>query len=626
MGKLVEQTLRTMYQGVSRQPSTVRLPGQVEEAENVLFSVVSGGFSKRPGTQFITAAAQADGETAFHSYERDSAEKYLILITNGVIGVYDGSGTAMTVTYTDSLAYLQSSNPSTDMSFSTIGDTTFISNKSIIVTMSVEGVFDASTMPHQIVRNADGTFTYQQCSTYNPRITTDPAFTATDLVPTPEFVGHGIADITMHRNRLSFVADETVYFSTSGDYTNFWPKTVGQVIDSDPFGRTASSASVNKLRYVVPFRKALFCSADMAQFELSAANALTPTDTTIDIATQYTAEAGCRPIGFRDELYFASRSGDSAVMFEYYYSDTSVGHTANDVLIHASGYIPAPITRLVSDTVTGTILALSGNDRSSIYVYRTFWNGEEKAQSAWCKWTFGTDTVIRNLTNLGGEIYLLLTRGSIMSIEKMSLNGDDKPSNFKYPVRLDGLQLLNGVYDSTDNRTTYTSAYTVTETMQGITDTLTTDQSRSGIRVDPLTVTGSEFTVFGDTTLEPIYFGIPYPMNVELSKQYLREADNETITTGRLQLKRLYLDYKDSAFLQVEVTPYKRTTKTYTFNGSATGQSIQASPDLSSGTFDTPIRTEGSSATIKITNNSYLPCTVTSARWVGFFNEMTRQE
>ena len=193
-------------------------------------------------------------------------------------------------------------------------------------------------------------------------------------------------------------------------------------------------------------------------------------------------------------------------------------------------------------------------------------------------------------------------------------------------MRLDGLQLLNGVYDSTDNRTTYTSAYTVTETMQGITDTLTTDQSRSGIRVDPLTVTGSEFTVFGDTTLEPIYFGIPYPMNVELSKQYLREADNETITTGRLQLKRLYLDYKDSAFLQVEVTPYKRTTKTYTFNGSATGQSIQASPDLSSGTFDTPIRTEGSSATIKITNNSYLPCTVTSARWVGFFNEMTRQE
>ena len=70
MGKLVEQTLRTMYQGVSRQPSTVRLPGQVEEAENVLFSVVSGGFSKRPGTQFITATTHVDGETAFHSYER----------------------------------------------------------------------------------------------------------------------------------------------------------------------------------------------------------------------------------------------------------------------------------------------------------------------------------------------------------------------------------------------------------------------------------------------------------------------------------------------------------------------------------------------------------------------------
>ena len=39
MGKLLEQSIKTLYQGVSRQPDPVRLPGQVEEAENVLFSI-----------------------------------------------------------------------------------------------------------------------------------------------------------------------------------------------------------------------------------------------------------------------------------------------------------------------------------------------------------------------------------------------------------------------------------------------------------------------------------------------------------------------------------------------------------------------------------------------------------
>ena len=110
MGKLVEQTLRTMYQGVSRQPSTVRLPGQVEDAENVMFSVVSGGFSKRPGTQFFAETLLTYSDHAFYSYERDSNEKYLVVIGyNGVanptsssaqatIKVYGSTGTVHTVT------------------------------------------------------------------------------------------------------------------------------------------------------------------------------------------------------------------------------------------------------------------------------------------------------------------------------------------------------------------------------------------------------------------------------------------------------------------------------------------------------------------------------------------------
>ena len=100
MGKLVEQTLRTMYQGVSRQPSTVRLPGQVEDAENVMFSVVSGGFSKRPGTQFFAETLLTYNDHAFYSYERDSNEKYLVVIGyNGVSNPTSSSAQATIKVY-----------------------------------------------------------------------------------------------------------------------------------------------------------------------------------------------------------------------------------------------------------------------------------------------------------------------------------------------------------------------------------------------------------------------------------------------------------------------------------------------------------------------------------------------
>ena len=53
MGKLVEQSIKTMYQGVSRQPDPVRLPGQVEEADNILVSIVTGGIENRPASRHI---------------------------------------------------------------------------------------------------------------------------------------------------------------------------------------------------------------------------------------------------------------------------------------------------------------------------------------------------------------------------------------------------------------------------------------------------------------------------------------------------------------------------------------------------------------------------------------------
>ena len=54
MGRLINQQIDSLYQGVSRQPDPVRLPGQVEEADNVAFSVVTGGVSKRPGMEKVS--------------------------------------------------------------------------------------------------------------------------------------------------------------------------------------------------------------------------------------------------------------------------------------------------------------------------------------------------------------------------------------------------------------------------------------------------------------------------------------------------------------------------------------------------------------------------------------------
>ena len=91
MGKLVEQQIKTLYQGVSRQPDTVRLPGQVQEADNVLVSVVHGGVESRPSSRHISnmSSISASHKPAIYAYARDTAEQYMIVVNNNTIKVFD---------------------------------------------------------------------------------------------------------------------------------------------------------------------------------------------------------------------------------------------------------------------------------------------------------------------------------------------------------------------------------------------------------------------------------------------------------------------------------------------------------------------------------------------------------
>ncbi len=104
MGKLVEQPITTLFQGVSTQPETVRLPGQVGKGFDVVFSVVTGGFESRSGSVHVAELTALAGATnlGVHAYDRDEAEKYIVTIESGDIHVTHIDGTVKTVNIGDS--------------------------------------------------------------------------------------------------------------------------------------------------------------------------------------------------------------------------------------------------------------------------------------------------------------------------------------------------------------------------------------------------------------------------------------------------------------------------------------------------------------------------------------------
>ena len=79
---LTELPIKALFNGVSRQPHNVRLTSQVQEANNTLLSVVTGGFEKRPASQHVLTLSglASSGEWAVHGIDRDSSEQYIIVL------------------------------------------------------------------------------------------------------------------------------------------------------------------------------------------------------------------------------------------------------------------------------------------------------------------------------------------------------------------------------------------------------------------------------------------------------------------------------------------------------------------------------------------------------------------
>lgn len=776
MGQLREQSIPTVFQGVSRQPDSVRFPGQVQDAENVDFSVETGGFSKRLGSRILKklTGVPTDQELGFHLINRDANEKYAVVYWPQNIKVYDLSDLSEKTVNIAAGGTTFLDQPPSEFAYLTAVDFTFIANRTLTVAQSapviqgndrfgvvavkqanidgswtvtvnygvaqsfsgsfttspdgspetnevasflrssldsnkpsadwtierdgsfilikndigtdftisteaplfdssmgvtvdqvqdtldlplkawhdqvvkisqatdLDGVyvrfdaddgtsgtgvwretypwgssinFDQDTMPWALVRNADTTFTFDKLD-WSDKVAGDD-----EAAPPPDFVGEQIEDLIFHRNRFGVIAGETVYFSQAGDYFNFWPDTVTDTLDSDPFGLTNTTSSISKFYFGVPFRRSIFVMADNAQFEVGG-DLLTPTRAVIDLATSYASSTVARPVAVGDELYMVVDTGESSTLLSYVYNESTVSETANDVTKHVKGFVPSPVMELAGEPISGRVDLLSSTTQSALYTHKFYYQGNERVQSAWGRSSF-PDTTIRSIKYLDGKLFMLVVYDGAAYLECVPTL-EDAYQNYDWAPRIDHQQELTGSYDGVADETTWDLGYTPTDPV-AITTNLFPDGSR--MLSLPLTTVGTTVTASGDWSANPVLLGENFDAFVTLSKQYVRNEENASIINGRLQLRNMTVRFNDTGYFVVEVIPEGRSAIQRTYTGRVLGSSdneIQMF-NIANGKFRFGVKSNGETATITVRSDKFLPFTITSAAWIGFFNEVSRQ-
>jgi hypothetical protein len=131
---LISKTIANLINGVSQQPPSIRNPTQCEVQENYLSDVALGN-CHRPHTSFVAkfASLGVDPDRPhFHTIDQGSGSRYKVMITNGDLKVFDlETGAEKTVSFPDGKAYLAAANPYQDFQCLTIGDRTYVLNKTV---------------------------------------------------------------------------------------------------------------------------------------------------------------------------------------------------------------------------------------------------------------------------------------------------------------------------------------------------------------------------------------------------------------------------------------------------------------------------------------------------------------
>ena len=530
--------------------------------------------------------------------------------------------------------------------------------------------FDNTTMPHVLIREANGTFTFKP-NTWDERKVGDE-----DTNPFPSFIGFKINDIFFHRNRLGFLSDENVIFSQSAEYYNFFNTTTLTFVESNPIDVAVSNNQISILKQAIPFSESLLLFSDLNQFRLSAGEILAADTVAVDVTTQFEADLLSKPVGAGKYVYFATKRGDFGGVREYFVETDTETNDAADITAHVPTYVKGQITKLAASSNEDLLLMLTDGEKDVVYVYKWYFNKNEKLQSSWSKFKIGevfkakdTSATVEILQAEfdGSEIVMLVK----YSYAEGTLSGSNVVTGTKTEVTLERLQLSRDITeDQTDDKIpvlldrrfevgsggSYTSGHNVpyyylddagsrqsfNVAYDGVAPRFPVGQANAGSPI-PTSVAAhiDDFLTFVSqdgseipakdvpqaiTDGKKVWGGLKYTFKYQFSEQVIKN-NNVAITTGRMQIRNFHIVFSDTSFFKVKIRPDNRNETVKTFTGRVLGSEenkVGITP-ISTGSFKVPVLAESSKVTITLESDSHLPCAFQSAEYEAMYKDRTRR-
>ena len=500
------------------------------------------------------------------------------------------------------------------------------------VASGLEYQIDASTMPHKLVREANGTFTLSEVEWDDRNIGDD------NTNPIPSFVGKKLRSIFFYRNRLGLLADDAVNLSRAGDFYNFFATSAQVATDDDPIDISTAGTRPTILHHVLPTNVGLVLYAVNDQFLLTTdSDILSPKTCKINRLSSYECDQKVKPVSLGTTHAFLSKSNLYSKMFELVQISNDRSPVMNDPSVVVPEYLRSTIDQFITSPSLSTV-SLGTTGQKDLYQFKFLDSAKNREVMSWYKWTLPGELLCQFFDE--STLYVVTLNNDEVHLCRHDLSQSNE-SGFLRLITGESTDVCLDEYQINPHRTgagptkvylpfSYRSHSTVVVLdVGGNRNSLPTAADQTGGKVHEFTSvsndsTGDYVLVDEDLQGKNLIIGTLYDMQVELPKFYKFSASGDNVDvddTADLILHRfkIKLGLSGPIDFDVDITgiPKWSNNSSVTYPYQYRLNSVNMLPQS---THTIPIFQRNENLNVSIKSSTPFPVSLLGMEWEGKYN------
>lgn len=506
------------------------------------------------------------------------------------------------------------------------------------VAPGVTTTLDPDTMPHAIIRESNGTFTFRSLNETDKD--GDDLYWVERRVgddisnPMPSFVGSTITGLSFFRNRLVLLAGTNVICSQPSSFFNLFRVSALATSDADAVDLSSGSLRPVNLRFAIGDQLGLLIFSEHSQFMLTAeGDTFGPSSAQLKSFSTLTINPNVSPVDTGTSIIYVDANQGFSTVTEMLVTSADNRPQKADLSRTAPNYVPGALKSMISNNSASMVSLLGSQNPNELYVFKYFNNGNERVLASWIRWLLPGNCLLQATDHDNYYFVTAQENGVCLSTCTVLVDVEGTAVNqngISYEYRMDLFEnTLTVAYNNLNDTTRVffpTGVYDSTLTPVVVVDDTPTE--RGVLYINPTygnNGVDDYVEVPGDrTTSDQITLGYQYQMTVGMPRFYRRAAQaggtvqSDVVNIPRVQ--RVVIQSTDSGPFEATVAVKGRTTKTYAFPQTIANEYLANTvpiPEIIDNVI--PVYGKGTDSDITLISNTPFPLSFIAATWFGLY-------